>query len=357
VRTVRESYRDTPVMPVIDGEAAYEMLMDNLPTEWTRRMFWLCMTSGAAGHTYGANGIWQVNRKDQPHGPSPHHAAGSAGYGRIAWDEAMKLPGSSQVANAKKLFEQYPWQTFEPHPEWVAFADTTSPVAFEGAKWIWFPQGEPAKDAPVAKRYLRKEFEIGAGGKPAAARLAATADDRVTVSLNGRELGTAADWRRPVTFDVAALLREGRNEIVAVVENVKSDVTANPAGFICSMEGLKLVSDGTWQASKDESGERVAAAVLGAYGMQPWGTFTPPAQGETPLTIGAKEGVRIVYVPRADVVVVRGLSPKHEYAASYFDPVSGESTTAGRMSSDADGTLQCTPPANVKEDDWVIVLE
>ena len=62
VKAVRESYAAAPVMPVIDGEASYEMLNDSLPTEWTRRMFWLCLMNGAAGHTYGANGIWQCNR-------------------------------------------------------------------------------------------------------------------------------------------------------------------------------------------------------------------------------------------------------------------------------------------------------
>ena len=31
VRTMRESYADKPVMPVINGEAAYEMLGDSLP--------------------------------------------------------------------------------------------------------------------------------------------------------------------------------------------------------------------------------------------------------------------------------------------------------------------------------------
>ena len=75
VRTVQESYADKPMMPVINGEAAYEMLSDSLPTQWTRQMFWLCMTNGAAGHTYGANGIWQCNRPGEPHGPSPHQAA------------------------------------------------------------------------------------------------------------------------------------------------------------------------------------------------------------------------------------------------------------------------------------------
>lgn len=119
VRTVRESYADNPVMPVIDGEAAYEMLNDNLPTQWTRRMFWLCMMNGAAGHTYGANGIWQCNRRGQPHGASPH----GGNYGTIPWDEAMRLPGSAQVGFGRKLLEQYSWQNFQPHPEWADFAD------------------------------------------------------------------------------------------------------------------------------------------------------------------------------------------------------------------------------------------
>jgi hypothetical protein len=54
VKYVRQSYEDSPVMPVINGEAAYEMLTVNsgtIPAEWPRRMFWLCMMNGAAGHT------------------------------------------------------------------------------------------------------------------------------------------------------------------------------------------------------------------------------------------------------------------------------------------------------------------
>src|ERR1043165_2520028 len=72
VRTVRESYMDTPVMPVINGEASYEMLNGSIPAAWPRAMFWVCMLNGAAGHTYGANGIWQLNRRGKPHGASPN---------------------------------------------------------------------------------------------------------------------------------------------------------------------------------------------------------------------------------------------------------------------------------------------
>ena len=115
INSVRESFSATPRMPVIDGEACYEMLGDNLPTKWTRRMFWLSVMNGAAGHTYGANGIWQCNRPGEPHGPSPHGGS----YGKIPWNEAMHLPGSQQMGLAKRFLEQYAWQRFEPHPEWA----------------------------------------------------------------------------------------------------------------------------------------------------------------------------------------------------------------------------------------------
>ncbi len=151
VLTVRESYADKPIMPVINGEPCYEMLLDKIPARWPRAMFWICMLNGAAGHTYGANGIWQCNRPGQPHGPSPNGAAGGVGYGTITWEEAMNLPGSSQVALGKKLLEQYPWQRFTPHPEWAAFEDGSSgkpdhPHAAgigDSVRIIWVPRPEP----------------------------------------------------------------------------------------------------------------------------------------------------------------------------------------------------------------------
>jgi hypothetical protein len=125
ITAVRQSYTANPGMPVIDGEASYEMLNDSLPTEWTRRMFWICLMNGAAGHTYGANGIWQCNRPGEPHGKSPHGGS----YGVIPWNEAMRLPGSQQVGFGKKLFEQFPWQDFRPHPEWASFGESALKTA------------------------------------------------------------------------------------------------------------------------------------------------------------------------------------------------------------------------------------
>ncbi len=182
MNTIRQSYPDSPRMPVIDGEAAYEMLGGIIKTEWSRRMFWLCMTNGAAGHTYGANGIWQCNREGQPHGPSPTVGSPPTGYGTTPWNEAMNFLGSKQVGLGKKLFEQYQWWKFEPHPEWVSYPNVPT-LSFDKSNWIWFPEGDPSKDAPAEKRYFRCAFSVPAEKSVASASLRLSADDRFVPRL------------------------------------------------------------------------------------------------------------------------------------------------------------------------------
>jgi hypothetical protein len=370
VKTVRESYADTPVMPVIDGEASYEMLNDSLPTEWTRRMFWLCVMNGAAGHTYGANGIWQCNRADEAHGASPH----GGNYGRIPWNEAMNLPGSRQVGFGKKLLEQYPWQEFKPHPEWVAFSAEAS-LSLRGAQWIWFPEGNPAQDAPVGKSYYRRVFVLPEGKTVAGARMRVSADDAFSAFLNGKPLGSGDDWNNPRQFnDLTHLLKPGTNVLAIVAENKPAKVPANPAGLIAALdirfatELLRLVSDASWRCARseapgwDQAGfDDVAwakALAVGPYGVSPWGEIggahDEPAYG--PQATGIPGVVRIIYVPESKPITVRNLVRQAPYAASYFDPVTGEQAPAQSVRADAAGLLNYPPPAGASHD-WVLILE
>lgn len=116
VDSLVRSYQDeSPRMPVLVGEVCYEGIMEASRQEVQRFMFWTSKLNGAAGHTYGGNGIWQVNTAAQPYGPSPHGRS----WGDTPWDEAARLPGSRQLGYAKKLLERYAWWKMEPHPEWV----------------------------------------------------------------------------------------------------------------------------------------------------------------------------------------------------------------------------------------------
>ena len=75
-------------MPVLVGEVCYEGILEASRQEIQRFMFWTCILNGAGGHTYGANGIWQVNTRERPFGPSPHGRS----WGDVPWDVAARTP-------------------------------------------------------------------------------------------------------------------------------------------------------------------------------------------------------------------------------------------------------------------------
>jgi hypothetical protein len=115
IESVADCWAAKPRMPVIDSEVCYEGIGEACRQEVQRLMFWQCVLNGAAGHTYGANGIWQVNTREKPYGPSPHGMS----WGHTPWDVAYQLPGSGQLGLGRRLLERYRWWKFEPHPEWV----------------------------------------------------------------------------------------------------------------------------------------------------------------------------------------------------------------------------------------------
>jgi hypothetical protein len=100
-----------PRRPALCGEACYEGHMQTNFQDVQRHLFWSFMLSGAAGHTYGAAGIWQASVEGDP-GIAPI-------YDWTTWKEGMNYPGGAQLGLGKQLLEQYPWSRFEVHPEWA----------------------------------------------------------------------------------------------------------------------------------------------------------------------------------------------------------------------------------------------
>jgi hypothetical protein len=135
VKKIQEQHQRQPAKPVLVAEANYEGIVHLSEAETQRLTFWTTVLSGGCGYTYGANGLWQLNTRQQPYGPSPHGAS----WGNTPWDEAYQLPGSAQLALARKLLERYPWQQFEAHPEW------TEPSGTAGTPNLPFAAGIPGK--------------------------------------------------------------------------------------------------------------------------------------------------------------------------------------------------------------------
>jgi len=369
-KLVRASRATWPPMPTVNGEVCYEGILGSCFDDVQRFMVWSCLLSGTAGHTYGANGIWQLNRPDKPYGLSPHGGT----WGATPWQEAMNLPGSRQTGLAKKLLSEYPWTKFDPHPEWASAVAPKDDQPWPWKSWIWHAEGQPATDAPAVVRYFRRTFDLPADKPIARAELRAAVDDRLTAHVNGHSLGTHGGWVSSKRFaNVAHWLKSGRNVLAIRAQNATANVPQNPAGLICRLdvefkdgEHLVIDSDDSWRSSADEASDWTAAefddgkwtkAIIAApHGGGPWGQVGPPGDAWTaPFAAGIPGQVRIVYVPTGTQLVLHDLEPGVRYEAAYFDPRSGERKPLGPLATDPLGNATVLPPAT--DSDWVLVAE
>ena len=287
----------------------------------------------------------------------------------------MRLPGSSQLAAAKRLLESIAWYQLDPHPEWVAWSEPVSgPLSVAAAQWIWFPEGNPREDAPVAKRYFRREFDIVPDQRLAGARLRVSCDDRCAVWLNGHALGELADWKTGREFgDLKHLLRAGRNTLAIEGENCRAPVTRNPAGLLCRLEirfadgaTTRVDSDDAWRVSKTategwqgadfDAHNWVAPILLGAYGCAPWGELAADPKPVLPLCAGAGDELRLVYLLEPRAVALNGLRPGTPYQIEWFNPVTGLRQPASQLLADAKGNAVFTPPED-EPHDWAAVIK
>lgn len=367
IDTLRKSLRLEPTMPVFNSEVCYEGIGGTCHDDVQRFFVWTSLLSGAAGHTYGANGIWQVNRREQPYGKSPH----GGNWGTTPWDDAMKLPGSRQTGLAKKLLERFLWWKFQSHPEWASW-DTNAPLPqITWGDWIWFPEGDPAKDAPAEARYFRRTFEVPKGPLTRAT-LRLAVDDKFIAYLNGERLGSHNTWRSFREFNVTKRLQPGKNVLAIRAEN--TPVThANPAGLLCSLETARtgaitrILSDTVWRVAKveasgwtnivfDDSSWQSAKSVA-KYGDKPWEKIPDPAHRaySVPYAAGIPQGDRIIYLPLSQRVVVRQMARGRYHRPLWFDPVTGAETGIDRVIPDARGEWT-TPEPPRPDQDWVLIL-
>ncbi|HXG10864.1 MAG TPA: HEAT repeat domain-containing protein [Gemmataceae bacterium] len=192
-----------------------------------------------------------------------------------------------------------------------------------GVQWIWFNEGDPARDAPAETRYFRRVFTID---RPVAnpvdeATLDITADNRFTVWVNGVEVGRGDDGKAVFRFDVRRHLVHGKNVLAVEAAN-----TEGPAGLLVRLgyvpngqSRLALFSDGSWKASKkaEEGWQKVdfddstwpAVKVLGPYGkVEPWKQVVWPDGGDDRFTV--PPGFRVEPVVRPNPKGLEAVNPR-----------------------------------------------
>ena len=146
----------------------------------------------------------------------------------------------------------------------------------DGLYWIWFNEGDPAREAPAATRFFRKTFYTNRTTDEAI--LDITADDQFSVWLNGVLVGKGDKWKRVYSFDVKKHFAMGTNVLAVEATN-----RSGPAGFLVRLgyvpNGLTravITSNDSWKASRtDAKGWKTSSfddtgwtpvKVLGAYG-------------------------------------------------------------------------------------------
>jgi hypothetical protein len=189
-------------------------------------------------------------------------------------------------------------------------------------------------------------------------------------------LGSQTDWRSFREFNnIAGKLKPGRNVLAVRTENVKSDVTQNPAGLAAGLvvefgpqQRIEVPTDTRWRASREEApgwqkpefddAGWIAAKSVAKFGAAPWGQVGSQATDPyaIPYAMGIPRQTRIIYVLKPEAVSVAQLEPDVQYAAFQFDPVTGDRKPLGDVKPDDTGAWRCEPSAGTTHD-WVLILE
>jgi hypothetical protein len=178
--------------------------------------------------------------------------------------------------------------------------DIPQPAAnLDKARWIWFPEGQPAQSAPVGKRYFRKTIELDTRAI-VAATATITADNAFDLFVNGHTAGHGDNFHNPQTSEIRQYLKPGANEIRITATN--TDETANPAGLIAAIQiayadggTASFDSDKSWSASRSPDGPWSPAMDLGPSNMGPWSLSaqTPPIYQPYPTTASILSGMGV----------------------------------------------------------------
>ena len=97
-------------IPTIMDEINYEGILRGNGDYMQRLCFWSSILRGSKGFGYGANGIWQVNKENEPFGAS----ASGANWGNMPYNDAIELKGAKDIARAKEFLKEFKWWELEP---------------------------------------------------------------------------------------------------------------------------------------------------------------------------------------------------------------------------------------------------
>ncbi len=109
IELLESSYKGVLDIPTIVDEINYEGILRGNTDEVQRLSFWSSVLNGSKGFGYGANGIWQVNRENEPFGASPSGAS----WGDMPFKDALYLKGAKDISRAVSFLDRFEWWRFK----------------------------------------------------------------------------------------------------------------------------------------------------------------------------------------------------------------------------------------------------
>ncbi len=216
------------------------------------------------------------------------------------WDQDGNASTWSKPARwTMGLLHPADWQA-----KWIGLDENESSSALTGTQWIWFPEGQPARSAPVGTRWFRREFQLPADRAIKSAHWLLAADNSFQAGVNGQPAGTGGNFKTASDLSVAPLLRVGRNVLTVSVSNAGD--SPNPAGLTGLLriefqqgEPIVIAIDEQWKAADKEAAgwdqpsfndaSWTAAMKLGPTGMAPWGEIAGPEERRLPARMLRQE--------------------------------------------------------------------
>ncbi len=199
------------------------------------------------------------------------------------WDQDGKVVESKPAFWEMGLLQAADWQA-----RWIGYTTNAEPkLPFGNARWIWFPEGNPASSAPNGERFFRRVVQIPSGAELKSAMLTITVDDQFTLYVNGEKVGKSSGqtdaWREKKSLDVKSQLRSGQNIIAVRALN-----NGNAAGLLADLEiecspgpQIAAVSDKSWKVANTaadgwtradfDDAAWPSAKELAKLGEGPWG--------------------------------------------------------------------------------------
>jgi hypothetical protein len=147
-----------------------------------------------------------------------------------------------------------------------------SAIVLGKSSWIWQPGENAAGGAPAGTRHFKREFQADPA-QLLAAQVKVSADNSYVLTVNGKPVLQDDDWKTSATASIKEHLKTGINTISVTVINSE----LSPAGLIAAVrlaatdgKVTTMVTDASWQVSRNGSDGWTPAEVVGPINMMPW---------------------------------------------------------------------------------------